>query len=111
MDWWDNRDKEISALKSLIEERKERARLEAENASFKDSGPESEEIISMSDHTERTVTARKKKDTTETKGFDQVERFRPSIPHQQSKEQLDEYLEKRSKMQEKMKRRAYLIIC
>jgi hypothetical protein len=95
MDWWDNRDKEISALKSLIEERKERARLEAENASFKDSGPESEEIISMSDHTERTVTARKKKDTTETKGFDQVERFRPSIPHQQSKEQLDEYLEKK----------------
>ena len=90
MDWWDNRDKELSTLLSILEEKKEEARVAAEDAKPKDEGPKSEEI----DYKKREDNKpREKKEKKKEKGngsFETHEKFAPQIPHTQSRDELSE---------------------
>ena len=77
MDWWDNNQKEISNVMAIIEEERVKAEEKSKNPTFKDLGPESEEI-SYTKPDETKKTARKRKEEAEgVTDFDTYERFRP----------------------------------
>lgn len=88
MDWWDNREKELSKLMNVIEERKEAARIAAENAKPKDAGPESEEIEYKENEEHSTKERKSRKKEQGNMSFDTYDKFAPQIPHTQSKDEL-----------------------
>ena len=95
MDWWDNRDKELSSLMKLIEEKKEEARIAAEEAKPKDEGPESEDI-DFKKNPEPKHREKKEKPEDKEKGngsFDTHAKFAPQIPHTQSRDEFSELMQ------------------
>lgn len=81
MDWWDNSKKEISTVMNILEREKQLAEERSLNPSFKDKGPESEEItyITQTDISERK-TRKKKEEGVVVTDFDTFERFSPRTP-------------------------------
>lgn len=90
MDWWDNRDKELSTLMKLIEEKKEEARIAAEDAKPKDEGPESEAIDYKKSEDNKPKEKKEKKKEKGNGSFETHEKFAPQIPHTQSRDELSE---------------------
>lgn len=94
MDWWDNKDKELSHILKLVDDAKEKAKIATEQGIVKDIGPESEEITKKIQSDTKKESTRKKKDKIEgNSSFDTHERFAPKIPHMDSKDELDEFVE------------------
>lgn len=93
MDWWDNRQNEIDKLLKKLDKIKSKA---AKIKGDKDDGfPISEEIEGVN-YQPRKVTRKKKDDDGEkNSSFDTYDRFRPHLPHQNSKDDLDAYIESR----------------
>ena len=95
MDWWDNSEKELSTLMKVIEERKEEARLAAEEAKPKDAGPESEAIeYKKNDEPRHRQTKGKGEDDKKQNGsFDTFDRFSPKVPHTQSSDEFSDLVQ------------------
>ena len=90
MDWWDNRDKELSILMRIIEEKKEQAKLAAEEAKPKDNGPKSEAIIFTKKENNKPKEKKEKQTEKGNGSFDTSEKYAPRFPHTQSKDELIE---------------------
>jgi len=74
MDWWDNSKKEIATVMQILEKEKLLAEEKSLNPSFKDAGPESEEITYTKTETEKKTKQKKPEDEHVT-DFDTFERF------------------------------------
>ena len=90
MDWWDNKDKELETLRNLIEDLKEKARLEAENKKPVDEGPESEPI-EYTKKPPKHINRKKKEEAEGNTDFDKFDRFRTKGSKVADKE-LEEFL-------------------
>lgn len=78
MDWWDNSKKEISTVMDILEKEKQLAEERSLNPSFKDNGPESEEITFTKTEVEKKPR-KKKPDVEGVTDFDTFERFSPRV--------------------------------
>ena len=74
MDWWDNSKKEISTVMDILEKERQLAEERSLNPSFKDNGPESEEITYTKTETEKNPP-KKKPEGPGITDFDTIERF------------------------------------
>ena len=77
MDWWDNSKKEISTVMDILEREKQLAEERSLNPSFKDKGPESEEITYTKPDKIEKRTRKKKEEVEGVTDFDTYERFSP----------------------------------
>ena len=72
----------------VIEERKEAARIAAENAKPKDAGPESEEIVYKANEQRSPKERKSKKKEAGNTSFETYDKYAPLIPHTQSSDEL-----------------------
>ena len=93
MDWWDNKDREITKTINVLEKQKEIARTHIKH--YDEDGPVSEKIRDLAE-TKNESSGHKIKKQSEVlnASFDTYDRFAPRIPHQNSKDDLKEYIKK-----------------
>lgn len=100
LDWWDNKEKEISTIMDIIARQDKEAKKRAEE-NEKDLGPESDDIFNKVLNTAPRVREKKEKEKLgENQSFDTHERFTPIMPHHESVDELNEYIDEKKHTEE-----------